>query len=399
MTRPIKILASCRTQATLEAVQGALGGVTDARLEAYNGALVDIIKTLGGRRRIDLMVLDVDLGDDAELETLTEVIDRSPAGVPIIATSAAASVDRVRLLMRLGLADFVPQPIVGDDLVNSIAVARRLIARQGPGHDSGGRVIAFLRSAGGMGATTLAVQSACALAQERNAKNRVCLIDLDIHGQAAGLYLNIDAANTIADCLIDPERMDAMLLKGVVSHHKAGFDLLAAPKTILPIKKVKATALEALLDVAREEYDFLLLDMPPVWMPWSDAVLSNCDLIVLVTQVGVAGIRQTRRQLATLAERHLGAIPTLVVANRYRRQLFGRGVGLKEAEKALGRPIDACVASHYKLVSEAHDVGVPVGAIKRGTRFERDVKQLTQLAQRQLSERAAGAAATRRLVS
>ena len=86
MTRPIKILASCRTQTTLEAVQGALGGVADARLEAYNGALVDVIKNIGGRRRIDLMVLDVDLGNDAELEALTEVIDHCPAGVPIIAT-------------------------------------------------------------------------------------------------------------------------------------------------------------------------------------------------------------------------------------------------------------------------------------------------------------------------
>jgi len=399
MARAIKILASCRTQATLEAVQGALGGVADARLEAYNGALVDVIKNLGGRRRIDLMVLDVDLANDAELETLTEVIDRCPPGVPIIATSAAASVDRVRLLMRLGLADFVPQPIVGDDLTNSIAVARRLIARKGPGYDSGGRVIAFLRSAGGMGATTLAVQSACVLAQERRAKNRVCLIDLDIHGQAAGLYLNIDAGSTIADCLIDPERLDATLLRSVVSRHKAGFDLLAAPKTIIPIKKVKATALEVLLDVARDEYDIILLDMPPVWMPWSDAVLSNSDLIVLVTQIGVAGIRQARRQLATLAERNLGRIPTLVVANRYRRQLFGRGIGLKEAEKALGRPIDACVSSHYKLISEAHDVGVPVGAIKRGTRFERDVRQLIQLARGQLSEQSMDVAVANRPVN
>src|SRR5262249_28723600 len=163
-------------------------------------------------------------------------------------------------------------------------------------------------------------------------------------------------------CLIDPERLDAMLLRSVVSRHKTGFDLLAAPKTIIPIKKVKATALEVLLDVAREEYDIILLDMPPVWMPWSDAVLSNADLFVLVPQIGVAGIRQARRQLVTLAERNLGRIPTLVVANRYRRQLFGRGIGLKEAEKALGRPFDACVASHYKLISEAHDVGEPVDA-------------------------------------
>ena len=159
------------------------------------------------------------------------------------------------------------------------------------------------------------------------------------------------------------------------------------------------TGEDALLAICDQRFDLILLDMPPVWMPWSDAVLSNSDLIVLVTQIGVAGIRQARRQLATLAERNLGRIPTLVVANRYRRQLFGRGIGLKEAEKALGRPFDACISSHYKLISEAHDVGEPVGAIKRGTRFERDVRQLIQLARSRLSEPAVGAAAASRPIS
>src|SRR5215470_9801034 len=204
MARPIKILASCRTRPTLEVVQQAIADMPGVRLEAYNGALVDVLKGLEPRRGIDMMLMDVDLGNDSELEVLTEVIGRAPPGIPIIATSNNSSIDRVRLLMRLGLADFVPQPIARDELINSIMVARRQAIRQGT-QQSTGRNIAFMRAAGGMGATTLAAQSACILAQSKPPQPRVCLIDLDVQAQAAGLYLNVDAPLTLVDCLTEPE--------------------------------------------------------------------------------------------------------------------------------------------------------------------------------------------------
>src|SRR5512134_1259632 len=163
MARPIKILASCRTQPTLEAVQQAVVEMPGVRLEAYNGALADVLKGLEPRRGIDMMLMDVDLANESELEVLTEVIGRAPPGIPIIATSSNSSIDRVRLLMRMGLADFVPQPIGREDLVNSIMVARRALRQTS--HRGAGQIIAFMRAAGGMGATMLAAQSACILAQ------------------------------------------------------------------------------------------------------------------------------------------------------------------------------------------------------------------------------------------
>src|SRR5512134_781744 len=144
MARPIKILASCRTQPTLEAVQQAVVEMPGVRLEAYNGALADVLKGLEPRRGIDMMLMDVDLANESELEVLTEVIGRAPPGIPIIATSSSSSIDRVRLLMRMGLADFVPQPIGRDDLVNSIMVARWQAVRQGTPRSTG-RIIAFMR--------------------------------------------------------------------------------------------------------------------------------------------------------------------------------------------------------------------------------------------------------------
>jgi pilus assembly protein CpaE len=396
MARPIRILASCRTQPTLEAVQQAVDEMPGVRLEAYNGALADVLKGLEPRRGIDMMLMDVDLANESELEVLTEVIGRAPPGIPIIATSSSSSIDRVRLLMRMGLADFVPQPIGRDDLVNSIMVARRQAVRQGTPRSTG-RIIAFMRAAGGMGATTLVAQSACILAQSKPSQPHVCLIDLDIQAQAAGLYLNVDSPLSLVDCLTDPERIDAMLMKSVVSRHSAGFDVLPAPKSIVPLDRVQPIAVEALLEVARSEYDLVLLDMPPVWTSWSETALVNSDLLVLVTQVSVAGVRQARRQIAALSERKLGALPSLIVANRYQKRLFRRDIRLQEAERALGRRFDVCIPSDYRLVSEAVNAGVPLAVVKRRTRLEREIRKLMNVVQERLQESAVDAPAASRL--
>ncbi|MGH6933147.1 MAG: AAA family ATPase [Dongiaceae bacterium] len=370
----------------MTAIRDALKDVTGARVEARNGALADMFREVSSRRRIDMMILDVDLTSENEIDTLTRLIDQAPRGLPIIATSPDASIDRVRLLMRLGLADFVPQPIIAEDLLNSISVAWRQAAQDRPRKGAGGKIIAFIRPSGGMGATTLAVQSAWELAQKESGSKRVCLIDLDMQGRNAALYLDIESPLSVVDCLVEPERIDTMMLQGVVTHHKSGFDVIPAPQKIMSIDAVRSDSLEAVLEAAREEYDFTLLDMPPVWTSWTDMVLTGSDVIVLVTQMTVAGIRQARRQIDTLVDRNLGHVPLLVVANRYEKRLFGNKIDIADAERALGRPVDAFVSSDYKLVSEALNAGIPISEAKRGNKIEKQVRKLIRTTLRILEE-------------
>jgi pilus assembly protein CpaE len=248
-----------------------------------------------------------------------------------------------------------------------------------------------------MGATTLVTQAASILAQREPGKQRICLIDLDIQGQAAGLYVNVDSPLSVIDCLTEPERIDAMLMKSVVTRHKVGFDMMPAPKAMMPLDRIRPAAVEALLEVARSEYDLIFLDMPPAWTAWSETALASSDLLVLVTQVSVPGVYHARRQIAALSEHKLGTLPMLVVANRYQKRMFGRGLRLQDAERGLGRKIDASVCSDYSLVSEALNAGVPASAVKRRTRFERDIHKLMTLALGRLREPTMGEPAATKL--
>ena len=67
MSQAFNVLASCRSKETLELIQGAFEGMSGARVELRNGALLNVMNDFASGRRIDVMVLDVDLEDDTEL--------------------------------------------------------------------------------------------------------------------------------------------------------------------------------------------------------------------------------------------------------------------------------------------------------------------------------------------
>lgn len=376
MKTPVRILASARSEKTLDSIKAVLEGVSGIRLELRNGALSDLLQDALLDRRSQLMILDVNLESDNELETLNQIIEQVPSGLPIIATSSVSSLERVRLLMRLGLADFVPQPIVQEDLLNSIEIAGRQLERGGLLRSQGGHIVGFHRPCGGMGATTLAVQSAFVTAQMLDKQPGVCLLDLDLQFGNAGLYLDIDSVPNVTDCLVEVERIDPMLVQSVVHRHTSGFDVIPAPDRPIRLDDVPLPSLEALIYVLRQRYALVIVDMPPVWTSWTGMVLSNLDAQILVTQMTVPGIRRASKYLDLLAEHDLGQIPALIVANRYQRRLFAGGIRQKEAEKALGRKFDILVPSDFKTISEAINVGISVTEVRRRSPIAKSLRQL-----------------------
>src|SRR3546814_10498802 len=75
-----------------------------------------------------------------------------------------------------------------------------------PSEDSHGRVIAFVKSVGGVGATALATQMGCLLAARESVAGReTCLLDLDLQFGNAALYLGLSPTLSVADVIARSE--------------------------------------------------------------------------------------------------------------------------------------------------------------------------------------------------
>jgi len=383
----LNVVAIVRSSEMGKALNETCANLNGTKIDVHVGKLSDVHPDVDIFSNVDVLLLDVDPSSSEEVAALSSIVsDRFPE-TPVIATTADASLQDVRQLMRLGVVDVVPQPVMPHDLSTAIEYAVRSRAKsEGGGGDSGrGKVISVLKAGGGVGATTLAVQAGYLIAQRfKGEGDKACLLDLDLQFGNASLYMDIDNRVSLMDLVESPERMDASLLQSVMGHHECGLDVLAAPRDVMPLEVVSGGAVDNCLKVAADLYSHVLVDLPSVWCEWSMRALEKSDIILLVTQLTVPHVRQARRQLDHLSLHGLGNIPVKVVVNRFEKG-WGKGVSAKEAAKAMNRGIDYFVMSDFKLVSEAINQGVPLSKIARRSKVEKSIADMVDSTIKELS--------------
>ena len=181
----------------------------------------------------DLILMDAVLPGMDGYQAITRIRGAEAAGqrVPILLlTTEADVVQRVKGL-RAGADDDIVKPFHPAELMARI---RALLARSGLGGPRAGsvqatlrRVIVFYGAKGGVGNTTMAINTAIALAAEH--KRRVALVDANLQFGDLRVFLDLklDTAS-IVNAISEPE-LDADLLRRLVVSHSSGIDLLLAP--------------------------------------------------------------------------------------------------------------------------------------------------------------------------
>ena len=380
------VKALLRSAEVQVALKSALSGVDSIALEIVEGTLTSHADKLSAPAPPDVLVIDVDLDDKEQLTRLQEVVRNGAGHLPVIATSATASVDGVRSLMRLQIADYLPQPLVPADVVSVLeaaitrcrAVAAAAAAEAQDARGPTSRVFSFVKAVGGVGSTTLAIQTAFELAKRGKglSKKRVCLVDLDMQFGTAAIYLDLEPNLRIPEFAESPERLDGALLESMMSHHSEGVDLLASPNELGNWHTINSEVITRLLEVVCQEYDYVVIDVPRHWEEWTADVLAGSDVVLVVTLLSVAGIRQARQLLDVIKDFDIPDSVLSVLLNRFDKSFWGGGLRLKEAERALGRKIGYFISNDYKLVSEALNHGVPIAEIKRRSKVEKQVSAM-----------------------
>ncbi len=360
------------------------GDINGTRVDVHVGCLKDVQSGEDIFKNLDVLLLDVDPRSNEDIENVRSIITERFPKVPVVATAAEATLQDVRALMRMGVVDVVPQPVNEADLAAALDYAGHARGQDDDDGEGRGRIISFLKGGGGSGATTIAVQMGHLLAQRfKGEDSKVCVLDFDIQHGMAALYSDLDNRVGLADLVGSPERLDGSLLRGVMGRHESGLDVLAAPRDLMPLETMSLDFVDHCLRVATREYHYGLVDLPAAYTDWSQRALKASDMIALVAQLSVPNVRQARRLLDALAVDGLGEIPTKLLINRYEKG-WGKSVRLNQAEKALGRPADFCIANDYQTVSEAINQGVPLSRIGRRTKAGKSLRQFVDAVVKEL---------------
>jgi len=322
----------------------------------------------------DLILIEAGAFEPDALSAAIAALGAGSSPPPTLLTGDHLPAGLVRNLMRLPRSDVLEAPFTAADLVASSAP---LVAPSAaPALNAPSRCWTIMGAVGGSGATTLAIETACALAQRLPGTRRVCLIDLNLADGAAAAYLGAPANMLLSRASQAADRIDPQLLDAFVSGAPGGVDLLASARDPNAYDTTSADAVLRLLEVACQVYDAVVVDAPRHRRSWTLDVLAGSDELLVVSELTVPALLAAR-SLAAEIENDLPAGPQpRIVLNRLAKRVFGPAPSMAEAEKAMGRRAAGGITSDWEAAAASANLGGPISQHRPKSRIVKDVADL-----------------------
>ena len=312
-------------------------------------------------------------------DRMANIAEREHRGIFFIFVSSEISASDYKRLIRGGGADWVSIQGAPQEILDIISRASRTDVRASRDEQVRPAIVAFVPSSGGVGNATLAIETAVQIKRAKQTRaRRVCLLDLDLRASHVCDYLDIEPRFHIEEIVQNPDRLDAQLFDLFVSRHGAsGIDVLAVPRNRRASVELDMAALDALFRFISEQYDLVIINVPPAWFDWTDQILGVCDLAIGLNNV--PGLRQIAETLQEVkrAER---VPPQIVVAlNRCESGLVGGVARRRHVSQALGNQMAVYIREDAAAANHSLNTGVPISITSRSSRITKDVRALTSL--------------------
>lgn len=346
-------------QIELHLVKGSLSAGS-GRLNAADAAVV---------------IVDIDATDPEEFMALSRFAAQLGGNPPLIAITQSLDAAVARKLVQVRVSDFLMKPIEPIELVRACARAAQS-AQAGGGDSTEAQIYTFLPAAGGVGVTTLAIQTALLLQGGKGSQSSVCLVDLDFQHGAVADYLDIEPRLDLNEIEPRPERLDRQLLEVMLSRHSSGLQVIAAPSRPAEMRSFDPLVVTRLLDLVSANFDYVVIDMPRTWFSWTDDVLLGSNRLFIVSEMTVPCLKLAKNLLSSIRERLGEGCRPNVIVNRFEQRMFTPGLKLADIEKAFGGAFGGMIPNNYRVVREAIDRGVPLEDVKPGNNVTAQLKKI-----------------------
>ena len=279
--------------------------------------------------------------------------------------------DAVLRSLRMGASEFLYAPFDAQVQNEAVARLRRLIEPSPAEAMEPGTIVAFASAKPGSGASTLAAQTAFAL--RRATSKRVLLADFDLMGGMIGFYLKLSNTKSLLDALHSAERLNDGVWHSLISAGD-GLDILPAPETPYA-GAIDAARLHAVLEHARMNYDWIIVDLPLVFQRLSLMTISESDRAFLITTSELPSLHLARKAVTLLEQLGFPKERFQIMINRINRRDEIAG---SDIERLFNCGVDARIPNDYFSLHRAVTLGQPVeGHCELGKAIEHLAHRLT----------------------
>lgn len=287
----------------------------------------------------------------------------------IVITSTDYSTDTIVRAMRLGAREFLPKPIIKDDLKRVLIL---LMQQESEVEDSASRIITVYSNKGGIGKTTIAANLAAELA--KTTRDKVALVDLNLQLGDISTFLNLNPpfdVNYVLKNLLD--KKEDTLLKAFEKYKQTSLYVLSDPSYIEQSESITPQQIENLFKALKKVFPYIVVDMSSNIDPNSLKILDLSDLILFTTIVNIPAIRNAQRCLNLFKSRRFPSNKVKILINRF---MENDEIKIEDIESTLCEKIYWKIPNNYFSIMEAINKGLTVSEVNSGSNISNSFRDL-----------------------
>ena len=356
---------------------------------------------------LEFVAIAVNGEDEADLSRITDTIRLAKArNIRVVLIADQVSPIALHQLLRLGADDFVPYPLPEGALHEAIermrkpapsvalaAVPNLAALPFNPSAEPEGPRPAFKAKgdrdavvlpvhglAGGTGASTFAANLAWELANvSKTDVPRVCLIDLDFQFGSIATYLDLPRKEAVFELLSETSRADSDSMLQAMLTFNDKLHVLTAPADMLPLDIVSPEDIGRLIDMARANFDFVVIDMPKTIVAWTETVLSRAHVYFALMELDLRSAQNVLRMARALKAEGLPTEKLRYVLNRAPKftDLSAKS-RVKRMAESLDIAIEVQLPDGGSQVTQANDHGLPLSESAGKNVLRREIQKLAK---------------------
>ena len=349
---------------------------------------------------LEFIAIAVDDDDVADISTITRLIQTAKErNIRVVLIAEEVSPIALHQLLRLGADDFVPYPLPEGALHETIEKLRQPApaAHQPPAvrepedepvsvprfkatGDRDASILAIHGLAGGVGATTFAVNLAWELAtSEKKDGPRVCLLDLDFQAGSCATYLDLPRREAVYDLLTETGAADSEAFMQSLVTFDERLHVLTAPPEMLPLDIVASDDISRIVEIARSNFDYVLIDMPSTIVQWTETVLQAAHVYFAMIELDMRSAQNALRLIRALKAEDLPIEKLRFGLNNAPRftDLSGKS-RVKRMAESLDITIELLLPDGGRQVTHANDHGLPLQSFAAKNPLRKEIFKLAQ---------------------
>jgi len=337
-------------------------------------------------------ILMVDLSESGDpLNDINGLAEVCEPGTVVIAMGQVNDVRLYRDLVASGIQDYLLKPLSIAHLRDTLVQAQAIFTapRSGEGDTTKKHVAtAVVGTRGGVGASTIATSLAWMLSSDH--KMPTALLDLDVHFGSGALTLDLEPGRGLTDAIDNPSRIDSLFIERAMIRANDNLSILSAEAPINAPLLTDGTAFVQLIEEFRHAFEATVVDLPRNMLINFPQLMANMQVVVVVTELTLAGARDGIRILSWLKSNAPHA-QVLVVANK-----VPSGVGeisRGDFETSVERKLNFVIPNDFRAAANAAKLGQTFVGANRASKTIQPLRAIADAIIASDSEREAAAAA------